>query len=68
MCVHYIYMHLPTLPHRQEVTESFLKWRLGFRVFLLLDGLPNKGWKNQSDLPFTLTGERIRGFIPFPRI
>ena len=41
---------------------------LEFRVFLLLDWFPNQDKRIQSAYYLSIAGERIIGFIPFPKV
>ena len=63
-------MYLPTPLPRQDVTQSqFLSGvSFLFRLFLLLDWLPNQGWKTSLPYYLAITGGRMRGLIPFPRV
>ena len=62
-------MYLPTSHHKQDVTRGqVLGGGFEFRIFLLLDWYLTKA--KEFNLPYYLpiAGERIIGFIPFPRV
>ena len=42
--------------------------RFEFRVFFLLDSLPNQGWKTRLPYYLPIAGGRIIGFMPFSRV
>ena len=60
-----MYVFIQSLYYRQNVIQGLFRWNIaGFRVFLLLDWLPNKTLSTQSALLFR---RRTDGFMSFPK-